>query len=448
MDLLQFPCGEVLRTLKSPVALVGGGVRDALSGRIPQDLDLVPLREDPETFARRFAEQVRRRVVVLSREHREYRIPCGKGWVDVAGLRAPTLREDLRRRDFTVNAIAFLLPEGRWVDPFHGREDLEQRVLRSPRLRNFQDDPLRILRGLRLVAEGGFWVEARTLQAMIRTAPLLLQVAPERIRMELLRIAGGEHADRAFRLGFESSILDGVLPEVAALRTVPEVDVLDHTLTALHYLVRDLNFPELAPWAELGHRPVPRDLLVLGTLFHDVGKKDTYSRDEKGIHFYGHDRLGARLTRNRLEALRFSRDEQEWIASFVERHMYPHLLAHSHERTPRAVARFIRKTGDLTFPLLYFAIEDARASPHVGGGIGDHLQLLQEVQHIVKSQEKRPPRLITGHDLIAMGYPRGPLYREILMEVEERAMAGELTTREEALAWVRTHYPLKSHDAT
>ena len=123
--------------------------------------------------------------------------------------------------------------------------------------------------------------------------------------------------------------------------------------------------------------------------------------------------------------------------------MYPHLLAHSHDRTPRAVARFIRKTGELLFPLLYFAMEDARASPHVGGGIRDHLQLLQEVVDMLEASEKRPARLITGHDLMALGYPRGPLYRKILTEVEERAMAGELTTREEALAWVRAHYPLE-----
>ncbi len=443
MDLSRLPCGKVFQALDEPFVLVGGGVRDLLLGHPPLDVDVVPLHSSPEVFAHNLGARLRRRVVVLSEEHREYRIPCGRGWVDVAGLRAPTLREDLRRRDFTVNAIAFRLPEGRFVDPFGGREDLRRRVLRTPRLQNLQDDPLRVLRGLRLVAQLGFWVEGRTLTAMVRFAQGLLRVAPERIRIELLRLAEGDFADRAFRLGFETGVLDPLLPEVAALKEVPEVDVLDHTLTALHYLVQDLTFPERAPWASFGTRPVPRALTVLGGLFHDIGKKDTYSRDEKGIHFYGHDRLGARMVRRRLEALRFSRDEQDWISTFVARHMYPHLLAHSHDRTPRAVARFIRKTGELLFPLLYFAMEDARASPHVGGGIQDHLQLLREVEEILEASEKRPVRLITGHDLMALGYPRGPLYRKILTEVEERAMAGELTTREEALDWVRAHYPLE-----
>ncbi len=446
MDLSRLPCGEVLRTLKEPFVLVGGGVRDLLIGHAPLDVDVVPLQSPPDVFARRLAARLRRRVVTLSEEHREYRVPCGRGWVDVAGLRASTLREDLRRRDFTVNAIALRMPEGRCVDPWGGREDLRRRMLRTPRLRNLQDDPLRILRGLRLVAQLGFWVEPRTLAAMVRFAPELPRVAPERIRMELLRLAEGDFADRAFRLGFEAGVLDPLLPEVAALREVPDVDVLDHTLTALHYLVQDLTFPHRAPWAPFAVRPVPRALIVLGALFHDLGKKDTYSRDEKGIHFYGHDRLGARMVRRRLEALRFSRDEQDWLSRFVERHMYPHLLAHSHDRTPRAVARFIRKTGELLFPLLYFAVEDARASPHVGGGIRDHLQLFRDVMEILEASEKRPVRLITGHDLLALGYPRGPLYRKILTEVEERAMAGELTTREEALAWVRAHYPLEGLD--
>ena len=452
LDRLPPAVFEAARHAPAPLALVGGALRDLLlspSCSI-RDLDFVVLEGHAEPVARWFARRLSGTFVPLSPEHQEYRVVTREGLqVDVTGRRGPTLREDLKRRDFTWNSMAWDLQQHRLVDPWGGRRDLALRRIRTLRRANFREDPLRILRGFRMMARFGGWMEPRTLQWLLQEREGLRSVAGERIREELLQLAAGAHADRALYELVQTGVLFLLFPDLQELPTIPEVDVLEHTLNALRFLVEDLNHPHrspLAPWWDpwflVSGRPPLRPLLVLGLLLHDIAKPRTYTKDTRGIHFYEHEKRGAERAETLLLGLRFSRQEVQTVVRLVRLHMYPHLLAHSTDRTPRAVARYLRKTGDLAFPLLLMAIEDARASPHVNGGIGNHLALLQELIQLQERAASTPQRILTGNDLIALGYPPGPLFRTILEEVAARHLAGELRTPEEARAWVLKRYPL------
>ncbi|MCF6192198.1 MAG: HD domain-containing protein [Candidatus Hydrothermae bacterium] len=435
----------------APLALVGGAVRDLLlPGDTPlRDLDFLVLQGRAEPVARWFADHLPGAFVPLSPEHDEYRVVTRDGLqVDLAGLRGPTLQDDLKRRDFTWNAMAWDLSRRKQIDPWGGQKDLARRRLRTLRRANFRDDPLRILRGFRLMARLGGWLDPLTLRWMIQERTGLLHVAGERIHEELMLLTAGPHADRALYELAQTGILFLLFPELEALPTIPEVDVLDHTLDAIRFLVDDLNHPHRSPlatwwdpWFSTCTAFPFRSLLILGLLLHDVAKPLTYRKDHRGIHFYEHEKRGAEITEQRLAHLRFSRQEIQTVVRLVRLHMYPHLLAHSTDRTPRAVARYLRKTDTLAFPLLLMAVEDAKASPHVNGGIGNHLTLLQELIQLREREASTPRRILTGNDLIAMGYTPGPLFRTILEEVAARHLAGELRTPEEARAWVRKQYP-------
>ena len=431
---------------------VGGTVRDCALHRTPKDVDLV------------YGGQVRHllrkhrlpgRVVPLKPELDEYRIVLAPDfWLDLAGLRAETLWKDLELRDFTINAIAVPLDLSTVIDPTGGLQDLRRRRIRAYRRRNLAADPLRLLRAFRLHSELGFALEARTLRWITELRQAIHQSAAERIREELLRLFGGRWVSATCQGMRHTGLLFELFPEVRALdltdqRYQTDQNLLDHTLLTLQHLetwVFALDDTPLAPYREylvpVLEDSLQRALLFLAALFHDIGKPETLSRDAEGrTHFLNHDRVGAHIAARRLQALRFARREWETVAFLVRHHMYPHHLAWDPHMTDRAVARYVRRMGSWAFPLLLLAIADALASPPELIGIERHLLLAQRIREILERQKKTArQRLITGHDLKALGIPEGPVYRWILDTVHEEHLAGKLHSRSEALQRARELY--------
>ncbi len=432
--------------------IVGGTVRDFLLERDFEDWDVVVrTRAVPLSF--RLKRQITDSfVVVLSEEDDEARLILpGGGWIDISSLRADTIEDDLRMRDFTINSMAVPLRDrNRFLDPTGGLHDLKEGVIRAYRRQNLLDDPLRILRAFRFVSTLGFSIEPDTFNWLKELAPHLSEVAPERIRYELTKLFNGEHIFDAVKLMAESSVLFVIFPELEEQKNlrqkyIVEQNVFEHTLLVVKYLeelVRQVMRGE-GVMGKFAHRIVPflehsgrRMAFFVGALLHDVAKPRTVFYDELGrTHFHGHDRMGADIAAMRADALRFSSEERDIVRMIVEAHMHPHLLAREQENvTPRALNRYLRRTGDLAFPLILFALAGARATPPGGAGAEWQVYLAERLEELIKQKEARPKeRLVTGHDIIKLGLKPGPVFKLILDEIDDLEAEGVIKSREEAL---------------
>jgi poly(A) polymerase len=460
--------------------IVGGSLRDAILGRPIRDVD-VAVEGDSLTVARAIAKEMGATYVPLSPERGIARLvfPVEDGGVrdvDFAPLRGD-VAGDLALRDFTIDAMAAALPRNglfEFVDPFAGREDLARRTVRAVAPSAFEADGLRLLRGVRLAAELGFRIDGATLNWMRERATRLDGIAAERQREELVRMLSTDRASWALRTLDELTLLERILPEVAATRGVEQPkehywDVFDHsleTVEALDFLLRE-HPPEDARWATfwrelwgpLGWLPGGRDhfreevseghrrlaLLKLGALLHDVAKPETKTVDNKGrVRFLGHAAAGARMARDIMERLRFSTRETHLVSLLAEEHMRPGQL--SGEGGPpsrRALFRFFRDTGDAAFDVLLLSLVDHLAARGPRMRVASWRNHVAYVNHVMARRHLEeslvgPPRLITGHDVMdALGVEPGPEVGRLLMAVEEAQGAGEIHTREDALALVR-----------
>lgn len=342
---------------------------------------------------------------------------------------ARTPQEDVARRDFTINGLLQDPVTGEVRDYVGGRADLDAKLVRAigdPE-RRFREDHLRMLRGVRFAARLGFTIEAETFAAMRRLAGEIGGISRERVREELEKMLTEGNSRRAFDLLEQTGLLAQVLPEVAAMRGVeqprefhPEGDVWTHTLIMLGH------FDAL---------PAPRPLeLGWALLLHDVGKPKTFERAPDRIRFNNHAAVGARMTEAIFTRLRASGGETERVVAMVAGHMKFKDLPQMRESTRK---RFLRQPG---FELDLELHRIDCLSSH--GDLSLHQYAKEELAR-TPPEQLRPPRLLTGADLIAMGYTAGPRFREMLEAVEDAQLEGRVTTADAARALVRELHPLK-----
>ncbi|HEY0950284.1 CCA tRNA nucleotidyltransferase [Nocardioides sp.] len=349
--------GERFAAAGHELALVGGPVRDAMLGRQHNDLDLTTSArpEQTEALLKGWAD------AVWDMGRAFGTIGCRKGeWqVEITTYRSEaydpdsrkptvdfgdTLAGDLGRRDFTVNAMAVRVPERTFEDPFGGIADLGHRVLRTPGTPedSFSDDPLRMMRAARFAAQLGFKVDPAVVAAMTAMADRIAIVSAERVRDELVKLVCGPYPRRGLTLLVETGLAEHVLPELPALALERDEhhrhkDVYEHTLTVLEQTI------------ELEHR-LPggeADFVArFAALMHDVGKPRTRRFVGDGtVTFHHHDVVGAKLTRKRMRALRFSNDVTDAVAQLVELHLRFHGYGEG-DWTDSAVRRYVRDAGD------------------------------------------------------------------------------------------------------
>ncbi len=338
------------------IALVGGPVRDAMLGRLQQDLDFTTSAtpQQTERLLKGWADStwdIGRAFGTIGCRKGEWQVEITTYRSEAydAQSRKPAVQygdslvADLERRDFTVNAMALSLPGEQLEDPFGGVVDLAEKRLRTPGTpeSSFSDDPLRMLRAARFSAQLGFTVAPEVVAAMTDMAERITIVSAERVRDELVKLLCSPDPVRGLRLLVETGLADHVLPELPALALERDEhhrhkDVYEHTLTVLEQAI-DLE-------DRLGGGP---DLVSrLAALMHDVGKPRTRRFVDDGtVTFHHHDVVGAKLTRKRLQALRFSRDQVDAVAQLVELHLRFHGYG-SGEWTDSAVRRYVRDAGD------------------------------------------------------------------------------------------------------
>lgn len=463
---------EFLNKYGDKVCLVGGFLRDILiindfrlpdryledMSKIEYDLDIV-VKGNIYDFLVEFGRRFGKKYFPLKENLDEYRIIINKDtWIDVSRLRGNTIKEDLAERDFTINSMAVCFNDPkRLIDPYLGLEDLKRKRIRTLSKTNLEDDPLRILRGFRFVSKLCFDFEKNTENWIVQLRERLEKVAAERIHHEIFQIFSGKCLPQALDKLVKTEVLFVLFPELLPLRDKWQVyygkqNLLEHTILTvkkLHLLMENLDQIEwLSPYSHYFKRYIEslqwRALMLLGALFHDIAKPSTLTRDEEGkTHFYGHDKEGSAIVEKISERFKFSNFEKDTLVQFVRAHMHPHLISRDSDRTKRAVNRFLRKYGDLAFPLILFAFADAMASPPQERMYEGHKKLLKMMVELIEEKEKRRERLITGHDLINLGLEPSPLFKKILDEIDDLSAEGIIKSREDALKYVEEKWLVK-----
>ncbi|MEX2015549.1 MAG: CCA tRNA nucleotidyltransferase [Candidatus Hydrogenedentales bacterium] len=425
---------DTLRAAGHRALFAGGCVRDMLLNTPPQDYDIATSAR-PEDVARLFP-----KTVDVGAAFGVQKVLFPEGTFEVATFRHdgpyedgrhPSFvefsseQEDARRRDFTVNALFYDPEKEEVVDYVGGQKDLHRRIIRTvgdPHQR-FREDYLRLLRAVRFAARLKYAIEPETLASIEELAPFVQRTSAERIRDELTKMLLEGGARRAFELLDQTRLLEQVLPEVARMKGVeqppeyhPEGDVWTHTLLLLE---------------ELDRLTQKTPTLAYGALLHDVGKPLTQTFEDR-IRFNLHDKVGARETEKICRRLRFSNAEAERVTWLVEQHMR---LAAAPDMRASKLKRFVREPG---FDELLEVHRLDCLSSHRNLDIYDWLR--DYIANLTPEQT-RPKPLITGNDLIAMGYEPGPKFKEILGAIEDAQLEGALTSPDSARAYVRENWP-------
>lgn len=422
-----------LRDAGYPTLLAGGVVRDALLGRAQEsDIDIATAAP-PETvmrlFPRHAAVGASFGVVIVVEDDHPFEVATFRSDDAYLDGRRPvrvtytTPEEDAARRDFTLNGLFYDPLDGRLIDFVGGEADIRARIVRAigdPGDR-FAEDHLRILRAIRFAARLDFDIDPATWSALRARVGTLERISRERVRDELVKALTRPGAGRALRLFLESGALGVILPEAAAMAGVnqpevfhPEGDVFTHTCLMYEHAVFPLTTE-----------------LAMGVLLHDVGKPPTYREAEDRIRFDGHPEAGARMARHILERLKFGRAETETVEALVREHLR---FIHVMQMRPSTLKRFLRM--DRFEAHLELHRLDCLASHR---DLSHHAFCVQRLAEL-GTEALRPPPLLGGDDLIALGLTPGPLFKLILSELEDLQLEGRLATREEALDHVKARH--------
>lgn len=413
--------------------LVGGCVRDLVLGREPTDYD-VATDAGPDRVQELFPESVsvgaKFGVILVVEGGAEVEVATFRSDIGYSDGRHPdhvvyseSPKDDVRRRDFTINGLLMDPVTRQVLDYVEGQSDLRARVIRAigdPRAR-FAEDKLRMVRAVRFAARFGFAIEPQTLAAARELAPQIHQVSPERLREELTKLLTEGAARRAFELLDDTGLLSHLLPDVARMKGVeqppefhPEGDVWIHTRLMLEKLAAACS-PTLA-W---------------GVLLHDVGKPPTFA-PSKGpgsrIRFDGHVEIGARMAESICRALRFSNEDTAQIESLVANHLR---FKDVRQMRLATLKRFVR------LPRFEEHLELHRLDCLASHGSLESYDFVRRFLDETPPENVRPPRLITGEDLKGLGLLPGPKFKEILLAVEEAQLDGRLADRESALRYAQ-----------
>jgi poly(A) polymerase len=428
-----------LRRHEHQAYFVGGCVRDLELGREPADYDVCTDARPGRVqalFPRSLSVGAKFGVILVVEEGSEQNglqveVATFRSDIGYSDGRHPdhvvysdSPREDVQRRDFTINGLLMDPATGEVLDYVSGLADLRAGIVRAigdPRLR-FAEDKLRMLRAVRFAARFGFTIEPETMAAARALAAQITQVSPERIREELTKLLTEGAARRGFELLDETGLLAFVLPDIARMKGVeqppqfhPEGDVWIHTRMLLEKLP-----PHCSP------------ALAWGVLLHDVGKPPTFTPATgpgTRIRFNGHEEVGARMAENICRELRFSNENTEQIESLVANHMR---FKDVKEMRPATLKRFVR------LPHFDEHLELHRLDCLASHGSLENYTFVQQFLMETPPEKVYPPKLVTGDDLKGMGLKPGPRFREILLAVEEAQLEGRLQDRESALEFARS----------
>jgi len=450
---------------KTELYLVGGYVRDALLS-IKKDFldkDYVVIGSSAIDFAKKTAIFLNGHFVLLDETHDIARVVLEdkKTSLDFAGCVGKSINDDLKSRDFSINAAACKLSCGNdfaeIIDVTDAINDIKAKKITAIAFENLLDDPLRTLRAFRFAAQLGFEIEKDTLDFIVKNKKLIQNSAVERISQEFIKLLEGKFAGQTLDLMAKTGFLDEILPEIIPQRKVPpnlhhHLGLLEHSIESVVQLenrtkiLDDWVIEHLNRELSQGIKAVP--LLKLAGLLHDIAKPETWTIDEEGRHrFIKHEEIGSVTVLATLKRLKFSKASSNYVSKLIKYHMYPSQLLNDglENLSEKAMMRMFRRIGEDMPELLLLAMADRLSARGVEitdevvntniNGLNFFLEKFKEIRESVKEL----PKLIDGNEVMdLLGISPSPKLGEILSALKEAQISGDISNREEALDFIKT----------
>ena len=435
--------------------LVGGSIRDLFTKNCvfcDRDISI----KGAENFARKIANKWDGTFIELDNENKIYRVvlPDKINFLDISELQGNTIEEDLKRRDFTINAIAYDLANNEFIDVTGGLKDLKNKVLRHIDDKNFEDDPLRILRAFRFYAVTGFKMTIELENALKKYLPLALNPAKERINYEIMKLFGGDFASSALLKMDEFGLLEKIFPCVTEMKKVPPNT--HHHLDLFHHVVETVRHIEILynkisgfekehlDAIDFGGFPRINHLKLAGFL-HDIGKFSTWTIEESGRHrFIKHDDVGSKMVVPLLRDLKFSKKQIEYISCMIKNHIYPSNVIVAPSLNDKVMMRYVRKMGDNVVDNIILAKADrlsARGVDITEEIVNTNISGLDKLLdfYLSKKDSLAPlPKLIDGREIMEiLNIKPSPKLGEIINAINEAQLNGDITTHEEAVNYIK-----------
>lgn len=439
--------------------LVGGTIRDFLMGKTSFDRDIAI--KNAENFAKNLAEKLDATFIVLDEENKIYRLVLKDkiNYLDISELCGNTIEEDLQRRDFTINAIAYDLAKEQIIDIVGGQDDLKNKVLRQIKDKNFEDDPLRVLRAFRFLAVTGFDMAEELKFAIEKYKTLLNKPAKERVMYELMKLFGGKFASKTLLEMDKFGILEEFFPQVKEMKKVPpnthhHLDLFNHVVESVRNveelyknsskeIQEHLEKVDFGGFARINH-------LKLATFLHDIGKYSTWTIEESGRHrFIKHDDVGAKMCKPLLQDLKFSKKQIEYISFMIKNHIYPSNVLAAPDLNEKVMMRYLRKMGNDVIDNIMLAKADRLSA--LGEDITDeivkeNLDGLDKLLsfYLEKRDTMKPlPKLLDGNEIMELkGIKPSPLLGEIVNALNEAQLNGDVVSKDDAVCFVKNYMPI------
>lgn len=437
--------------------IVGGFLRDCLLNRESCDVDIVVPQNTAESTAKRLADFINGYFVELDNVNNIYRVVFEDkiNYVDIADCTGSCIEEDLKRRDFTINAIAYDLKKQKLIDINSGLEDLKKGIIREISELNITDDPIRILRAFRFQSELGFNFSDELKEIIKKHCLLIKNPAKERVNTELIKLFDGKYADGTLTDMENFGILEQVFPFVKDLKKVPpnshhHLGLLEHSIETvkqvqLYYenAVADVK-SHLDETLFAGHKRIA--YLKLGAFLHDTGKPSVWTIDtQTGRHrFIMHDSEGAKIIEPYLKDLKFSKKQISYLQKIIKNHIYPAGVVTSDETSEKAYLRFYRKMGDETIDLIAIAYADrmsALGSEITQEMINKNINGLDKLLngYLKQKTELKPlPKLLDGKEIMQiLNIPQSKELGKIIEKLKEAQISSDVITKEDAINFIK-----------
>lgn len=451
MNLSDDKVLELLKNYDEDIYLVGGAVRDYLLGKTTCDKDI--LVNNAESFAKEFARKNNATFITLDSENKIYRIVLRDkiNYLDITEPIEGSLEKDLRRRDFTINAIAINLKTKEIIDINNGQEDIKNRVIRSISEDNLVDDPLRILRAFRFSATLGFEIEQGTLEQIKRHKDLILNTAKERVNYEILNLFQGEYTPQVLLMA--SDIIELLYPVFTDVKKVPKnthhhLGLYEHSVETVNQIQQiyntssdevkeHMNKVDFGGFSRLAH-------LKFAGFFHDIGKFSTWTIEGDRHRFIKHDDVGSKMAKEILKQNKFSKKQIEYITSMIKNHIYPSQVVSAENINDKIYMRYIRKMEDNVIDNIILAQADrlsARGSAITDDIVKDNIDRLNKLLEfyiMIKPKLKPIPKLLTGQEIMEIkNIPQSPILGKIISALKEEQSEGNILTKAEAVEFVK-----------
>ena len=456
----------IIKTIKpfikkqnKPVWLVGGFLRDIMLNLKSIDVDIVVPKNTAEEFSKKLSDEIQGHFVELDSTNKIYRVVFAdkKNYIDIADCVGTCIEEDLKRRDFTMNALAYDIAKEKLIDITGAISDINLCVIREISKENILDDPIRILRAFRFHSKFGFDFSDELKIIIKENAKCLNTVAKERINTELLKLFEGKYVVSALHLLDEYGILELIFPQVKEIKKVPPNS--HHHLWLLEHSIETVN--QIQNFYDLSDEKVKKHLdkefsggqkrltfLKIGAFLHDVGKPETWQIDkETGRHrFIMHDSVGAELISPTLKDLKFSKKQIAYIKKIIKNHIYPSSVV-SNEAGEKAYLRFYRKMEEETIDLIAIAYADRMSAlgPDVSKEMVEkNIEGLKKLLngYLEQMNEIAPlPKLLDGKEIMEiLNIKQGPELGKIIEKLKEAQLSSEVNTKEDAVNFVKNAY--------